>query len=864
MLKLCGVTRIYNKGKKNAFMALDGVSLEFPDSGMVFVVGKSGCGKTTLLNIMGMLDAPDFGTVSIDGKSGFTDAEADAYRNRYVGFIFQDLNLLSDFDVLENIKLARKINREDLSQEDACALLSKLGIDGLESRDISQLSGGQKQRVSIARILTRNPRIILADEPTGSLDKKNARLILDVLKELSKDKLIVVVTHDLEAAERYADRIIRMANGKVVEDSVRNPYYERVVRYAPDRIEVFKNAEKTQRLIDLLNTRENRRIELGLETPFEAYTQRLSPAGAYKPSKKTRLPQKTLLKISFSKILRQKFKFLVSLFLIVISLSVFGVSCLFSGYNVGEVFADGFEQTGETGIVIQRAEEIPPFGYVDRYFGRKMYDKDREKLLSFEGIERLDAFYYLRWDYLRFNSTYSGSDFLLPNIVGYYETAEENLSDYGYSVLFGEYPESGVRDENGYYHVAITDYTAFIIHDIGASTPDGQSLHGIEAFDLIGKVVDFRGQSLYISAIIKTDFDYYKSYIKTDPSSVGEEIATAIFSRLYDGGYYASIFAARGMHEKFYAESMLDGSYQLFSSTRFDELEALSKNTARPVRVTYATGKNRVGDGEIIMSEALFLAVYGESFSPDKSYDRYKYNRFTRSEDDFIIGDFRVIGVFSAKDESRFLREYSIVLSESDFDYVANTEPLITGYHVRLPAAKADRIKLINFLVDNLYFHESQTADMTYEVYNNLSIYGNVFTYIGLILASVSALFIIDFMLSGIKDKENDIGILRAMGARGADISIMFLWQALFVFLIGAVLCAGIIAGLSLLLNNILYNSFVSMLHTELVRSIAMLTLNFKPFVYTFALMAGILLVSTVFPTVRLIKSKPIECIRRL
>ncbi len=219
MLELIDVKKIYSTTAGDV-AAMDGVSIKFPDSGMVFINGKSGSGKTTLLNVIGGLDDFDSGEIIIDGKnfSSFTPSDYDSYRNTFVGFIFQEYNLLPDYTVEKNIMLANELQGKATSKDVISNLMEEFDIAGLQKRKISQLSGGQKQRVAIVRSLVKDPKIIMADEPTGALDSVTGVQVIETLKKLSKDKLVIVVSHDLELAEKYADRIIRIVDGQVVED----------------------------------------------------------------------------------------------------------------------------------------------------------------------------------------------------------------------------------------------------------------------------------------------------------------------------------------------------------------------------------------------------------------------------------------------------------------------------------------------------------------------------------------------------------------------------------------------------------------------------------------------------------------------
>ena len=221
MIELKHVGKIYKSKKSSDTTALNDVSLQIPDKGLVFIVGRSGSGKSTLLNLLGGLDNLTSGEVFVSGKniSNFTDKEFDSYRNSYVGFVFQEFNILEQYNVYENIELALKLQEKESSKEEINKLLELLGIKDLGERGVNELSGGQKQRVAIARALIKEPKIILADEPTGNLDKASSEQIFDILKEISLNQLVVVVSHDKEAAVKYGDRIIEIEDGKVINDS---------------------------------------------------------------------------------------------------------------------------------------------------------------------------------------------------------------------------------------------------------------------------------------------------------------------------------------------------------------------------------------------------------------------------------------------------------------------------------------------------------------------------------------------------------------------------------------------------------------------------------------------------------------------
>lgn len=226
MLQVKNLTKIYKTKSGVETTAVNNLTADFGDRGLTFILGKSGCGKSTLLNLLGGLDSPTSGEIIVDGKSrsDFTEKENADYRNTYVGFVFQEYNLVEEFSVGENIALALELQGEKDRKERVENALRAVGLvdaagNTLYNRRTNELSGGQKQRVAIARALIKEPKIILADEPTGALDSETGKDIYKLLKELSKEKLVIVVTHDIAAAPEYGDRTIELSDGKIKSDS---------------------------------------------------------------------------------------------------------------------------------------------------------------------------------------------------------------------------------------------------------------------------------------------------------------------------------------------------------------------------------------------------------------------------------------------------------------------------------------------------------------------------------------------------------------------------------------------------------------------------------------------------------------------
>lgn len=228
MIELKNVCKKYKTSNGVITKALNNVNLKLPSSGLIFILGKSGSGKSTLLNLIGCMDKVTSGNILINDKdiSHLSESKLNNYRNSCFGFIFQEHNLIENFSVYDNLRLPCTLKKLKYKKEDFDKVLNSVSLNDLGSRRVNELSGGQKTRVSIARALIKNPNVILADEPTGNLDSTNSTQIFEILKGISKDRLVIVVTHDTEYAYKYGDRVIEIEDGNITKDNIVNQINE--------------------------------------------------------------------------------------------------------------------------------------------------------------------------------------------------------------------------------------------------------------------------------------------------------------------------------------------------------------------------------------------------------------------------------------------------------------------------------------------------------------------------------------------------------------------------------------------------------------------------------------------------------------
>ena len=306
MIEIRNVQKFYKTKNKNVKHALNNISLNFDNHGLIAIIGKSGCGKSTLLNIIGGLDNFDEGEIFINGKStkNISKNEWDAIRNSLIGFIFQDYYLIDSLSVGENIKLTLELKGND-NLDKVNEALKIVELDGFYENKVYEISGGEKQRAAIARAIVKDPKIILADEPTGNLDSTSGENIFQILKKLSKDKLVIIVTHDEEFAHKYADRIIKLKDGEVIEDCY------------------IKNDKE-----DLSNTNTN--------------------------LCKSLLPWKYVIHLGLNYLFLKKFRLVLMLILFILSLIFVNIATTFSFYNSNHVSYLTFKKQNINKIALKK------------------------------------------------------------------------------------------------------------------------------------------------------------------------------------------------------------------------------------------------------------------------------------------------------------------------------------------------------------------------------------------------------------------------------------------------------------------------------------------------------------------------------
>ena len=522
--------------------ALDDVSITFPENGMVFLLGKSGSGKSTLLNVIGGLDRVDSGEIIVKGKNSktFSGADYDSYRNTFIGFIFQEYNILNEFNVEQNISLALQLQGKPNDKKAVEEILEKVDLKGLGKRKPNTLSGGQKQRVAIARALIKNPEIIMADEPTGALDSNTGKQVFETLKKLSKDKLVIVVSHDRDFAEHYGDRIIELSDGKIISDTSKE-YVEPkqansnvhiindhtvairdTSKLTSSDMDVIFKALKDSKGEAVITSGEHdlplvrQAIHINSDNSSEVFNDTGEvETKEYNPSEtkfiRSKLPMARAFKMGSSTLKTKPIRLIVTSLLTIVALTMFGLTStlmLFkesysiykalqhSDYN-SEVVEKKYKLTNvSTDVDILTGERGDSYSWDDErktYFGvdevKQMNNNNTglkfAGIISFNGERGSSSF--------QIDSSKLDFFYKKPQITGFSDAGNEYLSNNGMGITHGTYPTHANEIAISEYHfnvlklamTGITSETSILNKEVSVFL-SGNKKQDIQKFKVVG------------------------------------------------------------------------------------------------------------------------------------------------------------------------------------------------------------------------------------------------------------------------------------------------------------------------------------------------------------------------------------------
>lgn len=610
MLEIVNLCKSYSTKGGVTVKALDNVSVQFPETGMVFLLGRSGSGKSTLLNVAGGLDKPDSGEIIVKGKSSknFSSADFDSYRNTYVGFVFQEYNILNEFTIEQNIALALQLQNKPNNKKAVNELLEQVDLKGFGKRKPNTLSGGQKQRVAIARALIKEPEIIMADEPTGALDSNTGKQVFDTLKKLSETKLVVVVSHDREFAEQYGDRIIELKDGQILSD-VSKAYSEpkdlnsNVRLISEDTISI-KNAEEVteadvKSILSILkknqgeaiitaNKRElndvKRACKINDNGNKEFFKDTDNVEVKQYDGKKTkfiksRLPASHAFKMGASGLKTKPIRLIFTILLSIVAFVMFGVVSTFmlydANYSVSEALktanypsltVEKYYTTIQQSIKVDNAtgEQEVDYEYENDYktlFGvQELKDKNAQGNGNFAGIYDLTNDRYGQESNMTlsikkgesFNNPSVKSDlanyYPVTNIRGFTDCGESYMTQNNFQLLKGKYPKNDSE-------IAISEYMANVfVNSEGLDFDKAEDLVGktvkISGCQAIGSETEFKIVGVYKVGEIDVKYDPLKNNDETISSKEKEDLRKSLTDYL-DYSFNTIAYVSEDFYDRF-------------------------------------------------------------------------------------------------------------------------------------------------------------------------------------------------------------------------------------------------------------------------------------------------------------------------
>lgn len=908
MLEIKNLSKVYKPKKGLPVTAIKNISLKLSDTGMVFLLGKSGSGKSTLLNLLGGLDRYDGGEIIINGVSSkdFKQTHFDSYRNTYVGFIFQEYNILDEFNVGENIAIALELQGKKATDEKINEILSKVDLDGYGNRKPNELSGGQKQRVAIARALVKNPEIIMADEPTGALDSNTGKQILDTLKKLSREKLVIVVSHDREFAESYADRIIELADGEIVgdksiDDNFNTEDSENLV-FTDNAVTVKRDYHLTQD--DL--TRINQYID-GIKSGNLTITVQKNKVGKFKDTDsekivveqnkefkpiKSKLPIQNAFKMGAGGLKHKKFRLIITILLSCIAFVLFGLSDTFAAYNHIKVCTNSIYDSG-----IDYAAVVKSRQYGERWYDYNNYlsDDDLDSIEKNTNVQ-LNGVFLPRVADLSFNMNInseiktSDTEFEIyqPYFSGYTEINSQKITDFGYELVAGRLPD-GSKNE-----IAVSDYifevfkkTQYTDGTLGKDSKGNDVViysdvknHG----DLLNKVITVNNIKYTIVGIVDTDFDIsrYESLIakKDDQSSAQQIIDYALNNEFYahkGNSLVSMIMVGEGAIDRLISAEApifdINKGYLWFHDEKFSVdpsyLTKLENVDISDIKWVSAP-KTSLNDREIVVFEDCIEywdienAVNKDDGSIDylgnlKNDNTVHIRKNMFNSDDYVDEDgYTVVGVIENNEKySKYSR--TAVVSEKLLNEFSSIEDGKYTSAIGAMPKSHDNVKtLVSFCYNNdddIRYPLQNAATFELDMISEeLKEFAKVFLYIGLGFAMFAAVMFANFIGTSISYKKQEIGILRAIGSRSNDVFRIFFSESFIIALINFALSSVGVFAITQILNGLV--------RKEAGILITFLTFGPRQIILLLFVSVFVAFISSYIPVKRIASKKPIDAIR--
>lgn len=795
MIAVQNLTKIYKSRDKRSFKALKEISFTLPDCGMVFVLGKSGSGKSTLLNLLGGLDSFEGGEIVFENAklSSFSQQDFYAYRRQHIGFVFQDYHLLEELTVAENVALALDLAGEPYDDRVSTAL-RQVGMEGYESRHPKELSGGQQQRVAMARAIVKNPSVVLCDEPTGNLDAETSKQILDLLKEISCTRLVMIVSHNLYDAETYGDRLLELSEGRLVKDVTKEEFYRNTFSVEDGVLSLPYNRNLTEEqigeMVDGIRTGSVRQV-VQKDNGFHTTGQVPHSAREYE-HKNAKMSARNILRFTKT-LMRNKFlQFFLTALTATLIVSCFAVFQSFLHYDGNEALAQSLVESNIAALAYQKSRPDIGTGVMDT---NHLLHVGEDEIQAFRDPGYTGKIYKL-YDHAMVllpgtgdsigakrgrNAARNVISFYLCETYGVLACDKELLTE-----LFGTDGEITVlagdlsQPNRG---IIITDYIAdSIIYGNPTVYPDYQSIIG--AYQSVNKT-----QYGVIDAIIETEYEEQYGALKDrlldirQHSDHAEEefSALAITEEFMHFAEQVQLFLGIGYtFSENYPEDMSTDiaflEWGIPSILTFDAGLGELSHTSTPRLAPHTKYTKEIEAGSIVMPYTVFNSIAGTAYTTKdlKEFVPTEITMYVYAYDNTCIGS----RTFTVSELST--RSY-IYLNEAD---LLEMRPILTSPYALYfdDITQAEAINLVanarDYVVHNI---ESANSERLTKL---ITTFAELFQLFEAFLLVICVVYLAIFGSNVIQKNKYQIGVIKALGGKTNQIARIYVAQLLLVGLL--------------------------------------------------------------------------------
>ena len=869
MIEVKNLSKTY-KDKDVETKALKNVSFTLPDKGLIFIVGKSGSGKSTLINMLGGLDDITEGQVIIDGfdLSKAITHQLDKFRNSYLGIVYQNYNLFNDETVYDNIHSAIDVIEDKVPESEIDRIIQVVELDEKKTTLVKNLSGGQKQRVAIARALIKNPKLILADEPTGNLDTKTAKNIFDYLKEASEDRLVVVITHDMPSATEYADRILELQDGEIVRDVIRN----KRVKTKLEHIELVEGQKITRQEMSELNKtlktlnyvatqKEDRFIENNEEKPLKTRD--------YK-GKKSKF--RRVIPNSLKTLRRNKMSTIITILICTIMVALMSVASALTKFDSKAAISDVINLYDIKNLVIRKSySETNQTNNLEKNELLKISDSEKAKLeeLGYQGkkypIYTIDNTIAQDVYTIKTTGSIKYESFYAEGINGVIVCDQDYLHK-----IFGDYEvlAGSIYSAETSGKVIVPDYIAdsFLYFNDGLKSPDEADPYQ----NIVNTSLSSRNS---IGAVIKTDYkERYRVFldtierIKREPqhaSSLKKELVKSdLFVQfLNDVNSYLNYGYSLNPNYQDYVYENYTHSYL------YNCAYALEENGKR-----YEFSNTSLGD---ILSEYEGLEGNEAEMSIPFYNEIFGKNITSVEDPEFEEKDFYVIKYTPELDKSEIeaqeikLRIKALYVPYMEGDGIHISQEMrksIMWWDVYQYGWAFDEVNqcydLYQKLTPYFFYNYITCFQAVYDTINIIAIFAEIFDIVLYALVGILVLIITMHNLRIIKRETYHFGVLKSMGY-----SSFYLALTLFVIDVLSIIA---IFGVSTLFtwaaglgaNRLIQLGFVRFAKSTVYNHITMVSFSFIHVLYFNVLVLGLMTLTSFVPFLAIKRIKPSKIIR--